>query len=462
MPREKRLANELVAEHFLDEPGVVGAPEEVGVFHDLELERDGRFDPADDVFAEGALHAEDGVVAVGSDSDEFADHGVVIRRDAVASIDVGIDADAAAAGGVVEFDLAGGGLEVVRGVFGVDAALDGVGARGGVDDVLGEVFAGGDEDLLFDEVASVNFLGDGVFDLDAGVHFHEVEAAVVIDEELHGAGVFVANFLRKSDGGIAHFFAHRRVHQGRGAFLDDLLVATLDGAIAFAQMDDVPVGVGDDLKLDVVRVDDEFLDVNVGVSEGFIGFHASGVETLDERDFVVRHAHAASTAAGDGFDHDGETDAFDDGAGFVFGGHDAVAAGRNRDAGLNGVGAGGGFVAHGADGGRLGADEFDVAALANLREVGVFREETVARMDGIDVGDLGRADDAVDLQVAIGAGRRADADGFVGELNVERIDVGLGENSDGFYAEFAAGPQNAQGNFATIGDEDFSKHRGYF
>jgi hypothetical protein len=52
----------------------------------------------------------------------------------------------------------------------------------------------------------------------------------------------------------------------------------------------------------------------------------------------------------------------------------------------------------------------DVAAFADLREVGVLGEESVAGVDGVGAGDLGGADDRRDLEVAFGGGR-PDADG---------------------------------------------------
>ena len=67
---------------------------------------------------------------------------------------------------------------------------------------------------------------------------------------------------------------------------------------------------------------------------------------------------------------------------------------------------------------RRRADELDLAAPADLGEVRVLGEEAVAGVNRLDVADLGRADDLVDLQVALGALRRADADGFVGQLQV--------------------------------------------
>ena len=42
-------------------------------------------------------------------------------------------------------------------------------------------------------------------------------------------------------------------HAGGGRFLDHLLVAALEGAVALEQVDDVALAVGEDLHLDVAR-----------------------------------------------------------------------------------------------------------------------------------------------------------------------------------------------------------------
>src|SRR3569623_3738487 len=62
------------------------------------------------------------VVAVG---DELADHGVIIRRYGIAGIEVRIDADARTARRMIERDHARRRHDG-RGVFGIDAGLDGV------------------------------------------------------------------------------------------------------------------------------------------------------------------------------------------------------------------------------------------------------------------------------------------------------------------------------------------------
>ena len=130
-------------------------------------------------------------VAGAAVDDQLADQAVVVGRDGVAVVDGAVHAHAEAAGGVVGADLAGRGLEV-RQLLGVDPALDGV--AGGLELGLGEGHrqAGGDADLLLDEVDVVDRLGDRMLDLEAGVHLDEVELAVLV-EELDGAGAGVVD-----------------------------------------------------------------------------------------------------------------------------------------------------------------------------------------------------------------------------------------------------------------------------
>ena len=119
----------------------------------------------------------------------------------------------------------------------------------------------------------------------------------------------------------------------------------------------------------------------------------------------------------------------------------------------------GDLVAHQAD--RLGprADELEAALLDAFGEVGVLGQEAVTRVDRDGVGDLGRADDRRHVEVTVARGRRADADGFVGEQHVLQVAVGRGVHGDGLDAELAAGAQDAQRDLAAVGDDDLFEHR---
>ena len=180
--------------------------------------------------------------------------------------------------------------------------------RGRVDDVPGEVLSRGDLDLLFDKVASVDLLGDRMLDLDAGVHLHEIKMPVIVDEELDGAGIGVADVLRQLDRGGAHLRTQFGRHQRGGTFLDDLLIASLDGTVAFPKMNDAAMLIAENLKFDVMGIDDELLDVDLGIAEGLLRLEACRMIALHEASFIAGDAHPASAAAGDRFDHDRKTD----------------------------------------------------------------------------------------------------------------------------------------------------------
>ncbi|KAG0927779.1 hypothetical protein G6F31_017928 [Rhizopus arrhizus] len=68
------------------------------------------------------------------------------------------------------------------GVFGVDAALDGVAGEHHVALLDRQLLAGGDLQLLGHQVDAGDHFGDRMLHLDAGVHFNEIELAVLDDD----------------------------------------------------------------------------------------------------------------------------------------------------------------------------------------------------------------------------------------------------------------------------------------
>jgi hypothetical protein len=79
-------------------------------------------------------------------------------------------------------------------------------------------------------------------------------------------------------------------------------------------------------------------------------------------------------------------------------------------------------------------------------------------MNGVDVGNLGRGDYCRNVQIAVGRARRTNADGLIGKTNVQGVAVRFAIHSDGTHAEFTACIEDAQSNFATIGDQNLTKH----
>ena len=114
------------------------------------------------------------------------------------------------AGREVALDDTGLWPEVVRGVLGVDAELDRVAAQADVLLAVAERLAGGDADLLGDDVDARQHLGHRVLDLDAAVDLDEVEVAVAVEQELERAHVLVAGLDDGANGGLAERLAARR------------------------------------------------------------------------------------------------------------------------------------------------------------------------------------------------------------------------------------------------------------
>ena len=297
-----------------------------------------------------------------------------------------------------------------------------------------------------------------MLDLQARVHLQEEERAVLAGDELHRAGAVVADGLGQRDGLLAHGLARLGVEERRGRLLDHLLVAALDGAFALAQVDDVAVLVAEHLDLDVARVLDELLDEHAIVAEARLGLRAGRAEALLGLLGVEGDAHALAAAAGRGLDHDGIADLGGDLDG-VLGVRDlAEVAGHGRHLGLGGGLLALDLVAHGGNGARVGADEDDAGLLQRDRERLALGQEAVAGMHGLRAGRAAGLDDLVDQQIRLRGRRRADGDGLVGHLHVQAVPVGVGVDRDRLDAELARRLDDAAGDLAAVGDQDFLEH----
>src|SRR5690606_21897602 len=116
------------------------------------------------------------------------------------------------------------------------------------------------------------------------------------------------------------------------------------------------------------------------------------------------------------------------------------------------------LVAHGAYAFGTRSDEDETALFHPFREIGVFRQEAVAGVDGLGVCDFGGRDQRGHVQIAVAPRGGPDADGFIGQAHVLGLAVGLGMHDHGLDAQFAAGTQDPKGDFAAIGDQDFFEH----
>ena len=216
------------------------------------------------------------------------------------------------------------------------------------------------------------------------------------------------------------------------------------------------------LDLDVARVDDEFLEEDAIVAEGAQRLGLHGGEALGHVGVGVGDADTLAAAAGRGLDHDRIADPSGDGDRLVRRLDQPHVAGDGGDAGGGGQFLGADLVAHGLDGLGVGADEGDALVAQTAGEAGVLGQEAEAGVDGFRARLPHRFDDPVGQQIGLGCGRRADQHGLVGHLDRQRTGIGLGIDLHGRNAHAAAGLDDADGDFTTVGDQDLGEHAAVF
>ena len=209
----------------------------------------------------------------------------------------------------------------------------------------------------------------------------------------------------------------------------------------------------------MTRVFQEFFEINLVAAESGFGFGLGGRHRINEGCFRAHDAHAASAAACARLDDDGVAHFLRNGEnGFRIFGERTVASRNAGNARFNHGALRVHLVAHEADRVAAGADEGKTALFHPVGEVGVFRQKAVPGVNRFGVRYFRRRNDGRDVEVAFRRGRRADADALVGELHVHRVGVGGGVNDYRFDIHHAAGALNPQGDFAAVGNQDFSEH----
>ena len=297
-----------------------------------------------------------------------------------------------------------------------------------------------------------------MLDLKPRVHLKKIEVAVLVDDELDGAGRVVADGLGECDRLRAHRLARLGVEERARRLLHDLLIAPLDRAFPLAEMNDIAMLVAEHLDLDMARLLDIFLDEHAIVAEARLGLAPGRRVSLGDLLGAIGDAHALAAAAGRGLDHDRKADLLGDLDRLLGVLDHAEMAGHGRDLGLGGELLRLDLVAHGLDGLDVRPDEHDAGLLERARKGSVLGEKPVARMNGLRAGRLGRGHDLGDIEIGLRGLRRADGYGLIGHLHVQRVAVGLGIDGHGLDAEPARGPDDAAGDFAPIGDEKLGEH----
>jgi hypothetical protein len=172
----------------------------------------------------------------------------------------------------------------------------------------------------------------------------------------------------------------------------------------------------------------------------------------------MRDPHALAATAGGRLDHHGIPDLVGDPDRVLFVLDDAEMAGHGGDIGFRRGLLRLDLVAHCGDGAGVGADEDDPGLIKRARKSLAFGQESVAGMHRFGAGLAAGLDDLLHHQIAFRGRRRPDQNGIVGHLDVERITIGLGINSDRLDPHAAGGLDDPAGDLAAIGDQNSFEH----
>ena len=290
-------------------------------------------------------------------------------------------------------------------------------------------------------------------------HFQEVEVAVTIDDELDCPGGTVIDSLRQCHGLLAHRLAGGFVKKRAGRFLDDFLVAPLDRALAFAQVDAVAVLVAQHLDLDMARLGDELLDEDPVIAKAGRGLVLRRLETLTRFVVVPGDPHSLAAATGAGLDHHRIPDLVGDFHCLV-GILDQTHVSRHgRNTGLGREFLRGDLVAHSLDCALGRTDEGHARRVQRLGELGAFGQEAVAGMHCFRAAGPDRLHDLFDHDIGLVRRRRADVDRLVGHLDMQRVAICVGVDRDRPDAHAPCGLDNAAGDLAPVCDQDLVEHQ---
>ena len=192
----------------------------------------------------------------------------------------------------------------MRRILRIHANLDGVAAR--LDSTTRKVgrVTRSNPQHPFNEIDAGDLLGDAVLDLQACIHFEEVElTARVVVHELDSASGLVADASTEALRARAQVLPSPIIDSRRRRFLDDLLIASLHRAISFPERHDVATTIAEDLHFDVARLLDELLDEQTALTEIARSQALNRVKGSSQFLSTAAQLHADATAASRALQH---------------------------------------------------------------------------------------------------------------------------------------------------------------
>ena len=291
-----------------------------------------------------------------------------------------------------------------------------------------------------------------MLDLQARVHFQKIKL-IRIDHEFDGPGAHIIDRPCGNARECRHARAPFRSDRARRRFLHDLLVATLQGAVALQQRHHVAVDIAEHLHLDMTWLGNELLEQHGVISERCSRLALGAGHGLRKLLRALDDAHPSPPAARGGLDQQRITDAL---GGRLQGGEAllvAVISRHDRNAARFHQRLGRGLRSHAAD--RVGrrADEDQSGIGAGLRELRILGKKAIAGMYRFGAARACRVDDRIDAQVAVLGRRWPDQHRLVGQRHVQGGAIGIGVYCDGAQPHALGRADDPTGDLPAVGDQ---------
>ena len=291
-----------------------------------------------------------------------------------------------------------------------------------------------------------------MFDLKPRVDFKEVDrvnAPHFVDKEFDSACALIADGASESHRTVTDRLARFRCYAGRRRFLDDLLIPPLNRALALTQVDDIAIGIADDLDLDVTSSINEWFDEDRAVAKRRGSLPRPGCDGVGEFVGTTNHTHAAATTTSRRFNKGRHRDT---------GGDLYCASGSCHDlkqwcgwdVGLDGEPLCSDLVAKSPNLIRGRAHPDQSSRHNALSDVGILREESIAGVKSIAAMAQRYLDDLIGAQVRLCGRRAAQRNGNVDCVGMHCIGVWFGEHPNRRDAEPMRCARDAHHNFTAV------------
>ncbi len=431
--------------------------DEIGGFEHGAVERQDAGHALDAELAQRAAGPPQRLLPRGAADDQLGEQRVESTGHDRTGLDPAVQAHARSAGRRETDDPARRGQVAASRVLGVDAEFDAM-AAGRRRGVQGQGQAVGDAQLLDDQIQPRGFLGDRMLDLQARIDLEERDPPVARQQELHRARADIAGALANGPRGLVDARAPFIVEERRRSLLDQLLVAPLQRAVPVAQHQDLAVGVGHDLRLDVARPVQELLDEAFAAPERRRRLAHGGFVELGDLVYAPGDLQAPAAAAEGRLDGDRQPVGL--GKGQCLGGRahrsrrplDQRGAGRLGDAPRRHL------VAQGIDRRRRRTYPRQSGIDHGPREFRPLGQEAIAGMHRIGTRLVRDREQLADVQVGLGRPLALQGPGLVGQADMQALGIAVGVDGGRAHSVIGAGPDDAHGDFAPVGDQDFTYH----